>query len=119
MKCNYFILISILSLFAIASCYNDHKRVDLIVYPEYCKGCVSKNFFILKNKDFDKYVDIYFDTTDVFLLNTAKLNDLSYNHIDNDDVFLNYGDYANVVVSKNGHVTELKTNEVIEKGKHF
>lgn len=33
--------------------------------------------------------------------------------------FLNYGDYANVVVSKNGHVTELKTNEVIEKGKHF
>ncbi len=55
-----------------------------------------------------------------FILSIAKSNNLNYKHIDNKVIYNTFGDYANIVIfnSKNRPI-ELKTNETIEKGKHF
>ncbi len=101
------------------SCGVDNK-VDLVVYPEYCGGCVSRIFYTIKNDKVDDKFNIYFDTTDIFVLGAAKLNSLNFNHLENSNIRLKFGDYANVVLFSSGkEPIELKTNEIIEKGKHY
>ncbi|MDR9399716.1 hypothetical protein [Salibacter sp.] len=113
-------IVFLVSILIIGSCKQSDK-VKVIVYPEYCKGCVIKNFSsISNNSNLNNKVSIYFDTTDSFILNTAKKYHLGYKHIDNANIPLEFGDYANVVViNLEGEPTELRTNEVLEKGKHF
>jgi hypothetical protein len=92
----------------------------LVVYPEYCGGCVIRNFSELKNKKLADKFTVYFDTTNTFILNCATQNKLNFQHIYNKDIPAKFGDYANVVViNLDGKTIELKTNETITKGVHF
>jgi hypothetical protein len=91
-----------------------------VVFPDHCGGCVSKNFHTINSKKLNDELNIYFDTTDSFVLNEAKRNNLGFIHIDNKDIPAKFGDYANIViVNLKGEAIELTTNEVVEKGKHF
>lgn len=64
--------------------------------------------------------NIYFDTTDSFILDIAKMNHLQFHHIDKSEISSKFGDYANLVLFVPGkEPIELKTNEIIEKGKHY
>lgn len=115
----YNILILFLLISISLSC-NKKTKTDLVVYPEYCAGCVSKNFFIIKNNNLNDKFNIYFDTTDLYILKAAKLNNLNYNHIDFSEIRPKFGDYANIVlIPPEGIPEELRTNEFIRKGKHF
>lgn len=112
-------ILSILILTVTFSCQEKDKN-KLIVYPEYCQGCIIRNFSELKSSNMINEFDIYFDTTDLFILNSAKQNKFNFYHIANTDIPSKFGDYANIVViNKDGEVHELKTNETIEKGVHF
>ena len=109
-----------LLLIILCSCSLQDSKIDLVVYPEYCVGCVIKNFQAIKNNSLDEKFNIYFDTTDKFILDAANSNGLEYNYIENEKIALHYGDYANIVLfKKNEAPIELKTNEKIKKGKHF
>jgi hypothetical protein len=102
------------------SCNDKNKKNDLIVYPEYCGGCVIKNFGEIKNKNLEDRFNLYFDSTDIFILNTAKMNNLEFTHVDKSQIPLKFGDYANLVVIKsNSQAIELRTNEIITEGVHY
>jgi len=117
MKFNFLFFLLIVLFF---SCSEKNKNIDMVIYPEYCGGCVSRNFSAIKNNDLNDKFNIYFDSTDLFILNESKLNKLDFNHIDNTDIRSKFGDYANIVILMlDGEAIELKTNETIEKGKHF
>ncbi len=116
MKSKLFI---IFCLGILSSCA-DRSKNKIIVFPEYCQGCVVRNFESMKNQKIDSEFEIYFDTTDVFVLQTANNNSLKFQHISNQDIPEKYGDYANlVVIDSEGKTTELKTNETLTKGVHF
>jgi hypothetical protein len=117
MKFNFFLIPFILLLI---SCNEQNKKNSLVVFRDYCGGCVSKNFRAINNNKLNDELSIYFDTTDSFVLNEAKRNKLDFIHISNKDIPAKFGDFANIVVlNAKGEVTELTTNDVIEKGKHF
>ncbi|WP_457618658.1 hypothetical protein [Lutibacter sp.] len=112
-------LLIIFFLSITASCVDRFKN-KIIVFPEYCQGCVVRNFEALKNQKIGSDFEIYFDTTDVFVLQTANDNKLQFQHISNQDIPEKFGDYANlVVINSKGKTTELKTNETLTKGVHF
>lgn len=92
----------------------------MVVYPEYCGGCVTRNFQTIRNEKKDDRFNVHFDTTDRFILEAAKLNGIKYYHVDNHEIRSKFGDYANIVLfSKGMEPKELKTNETMEKGKHY
>lgn len=106
-------------LLLLCSCAHENE-IDLVVYPEYCGGCVKRNFKVLGIQNYDGKFNIYFDTTDTFILGQARLNDLVYHHIDNGEIRSKFGDYANIVlISAAGERIELRTNETIKKGTHY
>lgn len=110
------LFISITFLF---SC-NLKEKPKVIVYPQYCGGCVLKNFDMLSHKVAKESFSLYFDTTDVFVLNACKKVNLNYKHLDNDEIYRRFGDNANVVViSKKGKLKELNTNQVINTETDF
>ena len=110
----------ILTLFlSVVSCTNKSKN-KLIVYPEYCQGCILRNFAALKDSDYVINFDVYFDTTDLNLVEIAKKNKIPYHHIDNSEIAVKFGDFANlVVINEVGNKYELKTNETLTRGIHF
>lgn len=111
-------LITLMLLFF--TCNVKDKKADLVVYPEYCGGCVTRNFSTIKNNNWGDQFNIYFDSTDAFLLDQSKLNNLQFHHIDNNDIRSKFGDYSNIaIIKQGGEPIELKTNETLEKGKHF
>lgn len=117
MKYNALIIFLIVILF---SCSPENNKVNLVVYPEYCGGCVSRNFYIIKNDNLKDKFSVYFDTTDVFILDAAKTNNLKFIHTNNNNIRSKFGDYANIVLFSSGKdPIELKTNEILEKGKHY
>ena len=92
----------------------------IIVFPEYCGGCVQRNFKIIHQESTNNSFKLYFDSTDRFVLNEAKRYNLNYEHIDRKSIYIKFGDYANLVVRKqNGETIELQTNQVIQKGVHY
>jgi len=95
------------------------NEVKIVVYPNYCKGCVMKNFPILKDIQGKENIALFFDTTDVFLRSEANLNNLLFKHVENDVIPSQFGDFANLVVIKGDQAIELRTNEKIEKGTHY
>lgn len=102
------------------SCGQENNKINLVVFPDYCGGCVSRNFHALKNINTEDKFNVYFDTSDLFILDAAKLNNLKFTHIDNSKIHAKFGDYANIVLFTPGkEPTELKTNEIVEKGKHY
>ncbi len=110
------ILVSSLSF----GCGFSRNKTKLIVYPVYCGGCVIDNFAIINQQGLNSTFDVFFDTTNVFIVNEAKKNRLHYYHLAENDIYEKFGDYANVVViNKNGKPIELKTNERLEKGIHY
>lgn len=115
MRCKHLLIL----LLFFTNCTSKDK-IDVIVYPDYCGGCVTRNFYeISQSKDIEKF-NIYFDSTDRFIFNESKSFGLNFIHIDNNDIPLKFGDYANlVVINLQGDVFELKTNETIYKGKHY
>tara|TARA_R110002072_G_scaffold302060_2_gene483619 strand:+ start:42151 stop:42507 length:357 start_codon:yes stop_codon:yes gene_type:complete len=117
---NYNSLIFTFVLLLFASCSGGKSEIDLVVFPDYCGGCVIKNFSEIKNASAEEEFNIYFDTTDSFILDVAIANNLDFNHVNSSEIASTFGDYANIVVIKLGHeAIELKTNELIEKGKHY
>jgi len=115
---NYKLIFTFVVLLFLSSC--QEKKNTLVVYPEYCGGCVIRNFTKLKETGRSGEFDIYFDTTDAFVLSNAKKSHFKFHHISNDAIAAKWGDYANVVViNTDGKVTELKTNETIQKGVHY
>lgn len=117
MKFNFLLSILILLL---TSCSRENKKNTLVVYADHCGGCVSKNFSTINNNKLNDELNIYFDTTNAFVLNEAKQNKLNFIHIANKDIPSKFGDLANIVViNLKGDVIELTTNQVIEKGIHF
>lgn len=117
MKFNFFFIL-IMLLFS--SCSEKNEKNILVVFPDYCGGCVSKNFLTIDQNNLNDKFKIYFDTTDSFVLNAAKMNKLSYNHIYNKDIPPKFGDHANlVIIDLAGKSTELTTNEILEKGRHY
>ena len=112
-------LVIIVCSVILLSC-TDRNKNKIIVFPEYCQGCVVRNFEAMKNQKISSEFEIYFDTTDAFVLQTAKNNKLKFHHISNQDIPEKFGDYANlVVINSAGKTTELKTNETLSKGVHF
>ena len=110
----------ILSIVTLISCGQRNNEIDLVVYPEYCGGCVVRNFHTIKNDSLENKFKVYFDTTDKFILEAASLNNLKFKHIDNREIRSRFGDYANIVLfSSETSPIELRTNEIIEKGKHY
>jgi len=117
MKYRVLVFICILLSF---SCEFWNDKIDLVVYPEYCRGCVSKNFSSIRLDSLGSTFSVYFDTTDTYVLNEAKRNKLRYTHISKSEVRPKFGDYANVVIFPPGKkAVELSTNEVLSKGVHF
>lgn len=101
------------------SCQNASKNT-LIVYPIYCGGCVDRNFHELSEKNLANEFNIYFDTTDAFLLSKATLYKLKTHHIKNKKIPYRFGDYSNIVIiNKKGETFELRTDETLEKGIQF
>ena len=50
------------------SCKVENNKIDLVVYPDYCGGCVSSNFSAIKNNNMQDKFTIYIDTTNIFIL---------------------------------------------------
>jgi hypothetical protein len=116
MKSKFIIIFCSAILF---SC-TDKDKNKIIVFPEYCQGCVVRNFESINNQKTGSEFEIYFDTTDAFVLRTANNNKLKFQHISNQDIPGKFGDYANlVVINSKGRSIELKTNETLTKGVHF
>ncbi len=113
-------ILTILFIVVLFSCSPENNKIDLVVYPEYCGGCVSRNFHAIKNDNLEDKFNVYFDTTDTFILEAANINSLKFYHMDNSKIRAKFGDYANIVLFSTGkEPIELKTNEIIEKGKHY
>ncbi|MCO5259606.1 MAG: hypothetical protein M9916_05635 [Crocinitomicaceae bacterium] len=108
-----------LCLISFFSCQKKEKNY-LIIYPEYCGGCIVRNFTTINKNEFIDEFSVLFDTTDLFILEQAKQNKLNYTHLNNSEIYEKFGDFANlVIVNKQGKSHELSTNETIQKGIHF
>ena len=117
MRYNFLFIILITLL---TSCHMGNKKSIVVVFPDHCGGCVSKNFRAINANKLNDELDIYFDTTITSVLNEAKQNNLNFIHIANKDIPARFGDFANIVIiNSEGKATELSTDQVIEKGKHF
>ncbi len=102
------------------SCSILNNKTKMIIYPEYCGGCVSRNFSEIKIKNLQINFIVYFDTSDKFTLERADINQINYKHISNKEIANKFGDFANIVTQKKGSsFVELKTNETIEYGIHY
>lgn len=101
----------------IVSCVSESEQNfnnSVIVYSTYCGGCVVKNFELLKSNDKFKTTRLIFDTTNSFILDEAKKNNLKYEHLGNDSILINFGQLANIVfINIKGLKNEIKTNESI------
>lgn len=104
----------------LSSCQTKNRKVSMIVYPEYCRGCVVGNFDAIRQEKAVQDFIIYFDTTDAFILELAVANRLLYQHVKNSEIPARFGDYANLLVLAPGKPpVELRTNEIIQSGVHF
>lgn len=71
MKYNFFLVFFFLSGFIV--CGGKEKN-ELVVYFEYCQGCIIWNFFRLKVDYVVDWFEVYIDIIDVFLLKNVKDN---------------------------------------------
>lgn len=93
---------------------NKAEKVDIIVYPEYCGGCIETNFALLNNQELKGKFNLYLDSNNHFLLHEARINKLNFIQIDNDKIREKFGDYDNIVVlDRNGKKKEMPTNKKI------
>ena len=107
-------------MFFSVSCNSRKLKIDIVVFPEYCGACVAKNFQAIVNDEVENCFVLYLDTTDQFLKDLAKLYNLEFIHISNYNIQHKFGDYANIVLyPPKQKPIELKTNEIIERGKHY
>lgn len=96
------------------------EKIKVVVFPEYCGGCVENNFQILSNQKLEDQYELFFDTTDYFILNEAKRNHLKFNNVTPHEVRMKFGDYANIIlIDKDGSVEELSTISIIDVDKYF
>ncbi len=101
------------------SCSNNNK-LKLVVYPEYCQGCIIRNFMQIKKDNTKDKFQIYLDTSDQFLFSFIKNNGFKIHHIKKEDIKFQFGDYCNILfINKEGRKFELKTNETLKKGKNY
>lgn len=115
MKYSFLILFPIL----LFSCQSPGKQ-KLVVYPEYCHGCILRNFMqIKKDKSINDFV-VYLDTSDSFLRSFMKRNGFKINPIKSDSIKFVFGDYSNILfINLEGKKVELKTNETLIKGVNY
>lgn len=106
----------VLVLFTTLLSCNYTNQKKLVVYPEYCHGCILRNFLqIKKEKKQDEFIT-YIDTTDEFLNSFMNRNGYRVHHIKNDSIKFIFGDYSNILyIDNKGLKIELKTNETLGK----
>lgn len=99
---------------SLISCNTKPNGEHVIVYRYHCNGCVEKNFKVIANSQDKNNINVIIDTSDFFVNEVAKNNNITVKHLSYDEITKQFGDYANVVyIDRNGKVVELRTDEII------